>query len=93
MVLRFTRLVWILQRLLKANGKQIVRECFGKIDSLVELLKGKFSKSVMEVIARKEKGLFPHPSEIKMNCSCPDYAGVCKHIAAVFYGIGARVSM
>lgn len=76
--------------LAKNKWQEIVKECSGKIDSLVELLKGKFSKSVMEIIARKERGLFPHPNEIKMSCSCPDYADVCKHVAAVFYGIGAR---
>lgn len=76
--------------LAKDKWQAIVKECSGKIDSLIELLKGKFSKGVMEVIARKERGLFPHPEEIKMSCSCPDYADVCKHIAAVFYGIGAR---
>ncbi|CAL7961445.1 SWIM-type domain-containing protein [Gammaproteobacteria bacterium] len=69
----------------------LIKECSGKIDSIIELLKGKFSKSIMEVIARKEQGLFPHPSEIKINCSCPDYAEVCKHVAAVFYGVGARL--
>lgn len=77
--------------LTKDKWQTIIKECSGKIDSLVELLKGKFSKSVMEIIARKEQGLFPHPKEIKINCSCPDYAGVCKHVAAVFYGIGARL--
>lgn len=76
--------------LARDKWQSIVKECSGKIDSLVELLKGKFSKSVMEIIARKEQGLFPCPNEIKMNCSCPDYADVCKHIAAVFYGIGVR---
>jgi uncharacterized Zn finger protein len=79
--------------LAKNKWQTIVKECSGKIDSLVELLKGKFSKSVMEIIARKEQGLFPQPSEIKINCSCPDYADVCKHVAAVFYGIGARLDI
>jgi Uncharacterized conserved protein len=76
--------------LAKNKWQAIVKECAGKIDSIIELLKGKFSKSVMEVIARKEQGLFPHPNEIKINCSCPDYAEVCKHVAAVFYGVGTR---
>lgn len=70
---------------------QLVKECAGKIDSLIELLQGKFSKSIMEIITRAEQGLFPHPDEIKLNCSCPDYAYMCKHIAAVLYGIGARL--
>lgn len=69
----------------------IVSECSGKIDSLIELLQGKFSKAVMDIITHPEKGLFPHPDEIKLNCSCPDWAEMCKHVAAVLYGIGARL--
>lgn len=77
--------------LAKDKWQSIVKECSGKIDSIIELLSGKFSKSVMEVIARKDQGLFPQPNEIKISCSCPDYAGVCKHVAAVFYGVGVRL--
>jgi uncharacterized Zn finger protein len=69
--------------------KILVKACAGKIDSLIELLQGKFSKAVMEIITQKEDGLFPKPQEITMKCSCPDYASMCKHSAAVLYGIGA----
>lgn len=75
----------------KNKWKSIVKECSGKIDSLIELLQGKFSKAVMEIITDPKKGLFPHPKDIKLNCSCPDWADMCKHIAAVLYGIGARI--
>jgi hypothetical protein len=44
----------------------------------------------MERICRQGTGLFPSPKEIKLSCSCPDWAGMCKHVAAVLYGIGAR---
>lgn len=70
---------------------KIVKECSGKIDSLIELLQGKFSKAVMQIITDPDKGLFPHPAEIKLNCSCPDWADMCKHVAAVLYGVGARL--
>jgi uncharacterized Zn finger protein len=75
----------------KARWKCICKDCAGAIDSLVELLQGRFSKGVMERICRQEKGLFPSPSEIKLSCSCPDWANMCKHVAAVLYGIGARL--
>jgi len=75
----------------KDKWKAIVKECVGKIDSLIELLQGKFSKAVMEIITDPKKGLFPHPKDIKLNCSCPDWADMCKHVAAVLYGIGARL--
>jgi len=63
----------------------------GQIDSLVELLQGRFSDAVMRVITDRDNGLFPSPAEIKKECSCPDWAGLCKHLAAVLYGIGARL--
>lgn len=63
----------------------------GQIGSLVELLQGKLSKQVMEIVTQRDTGLFPRPREIKMRCSCPDSAGMCKHLAAVMYGVGARL--
>ncbi len=69
----------------------LVKQCSGKIESLIELLQGKFSKGVMEIITQKENGMFPHPKEIKLTCSCPDYASMCKHVAAVLYGVGNRL--
>lgn len=74
-----------------SQWSRIVDECVGKIDSLVELLQGKFSKGVMEIITDPAKGLFPHPKELTFDCSCPDWAEMCKHVAAVFYGVGARL--
>jgi uncharacterized Zn finger protein len=66
-------------------------ECTGAIGSLVELLQGKLSRAVMEVITRPGAGLFPSPAEIRMSCSCPDWAVLCKHVAAALYGAGARL--
>ena len=74
----------------KQRWKSICEDCAGAIDSLVELLQGRFSKGVMERICRQNQGLFPTPAEIKLECSCPDWAGMCKHVAAVLYGVGAR---
>src|ERR1700689_1324941 len=75
----------------KARWKSICTDCAGTIDSLVELLQGKLSKSVMERVCRQQSGLFPSPREIELSCSCPDWADMCKHVAAVMYGIGARL--
>ena len=57
----------------------------------MELLQGRLSTSVMERICQQNQGLFPRPQEIKLSCSCPDYASMCKHVAAVLYGIGTRL--
>jgi uncharacterized Zn finger protein len=75
----------------RPRWKSICEDCAGAIDSLVELLQGRFSKGVMERICQQGKGLFPSPAEIKLSCSCPDWAGMCKHVAAVLYGVGARL--
>jgi uncharacterized Zn finger protein len=71
--------------------RAVKSRCAGQIGSLVELLQGKLSKSVIEIVTAHKGGLFPRPSEIEMSCSCPDSAGMCKHIAAVLYGVGARL--
>lgn len=71
--------------------KAIKAACAGQIDSLVGLLQGRLSDAVMRVITDREQGLFPQPAEIKLACSCPDWADLCKHLAAVLYGVGARL--
>jgi hypothetical protein len=75
----------------KAHWTAIRADCAGAIDSLVELLQGRFSRAIMERISQPKTGLFPAPAEIKFSCSCPDWASMCKHVAAVLYGIGARL--
>ena len=75
----------------RPQWQAICADCTGSIDSLVELLQGKLSKSVMERLCRQEAGLFPRPSDIRFSCSCPDHASMCKHVAAVLYGVGARL--
>ncbi|MHA6482860.1 SWIM zinc finger family protein [Paenibacillus sp. strain BS8-2] len=70
--------------------QQIVKACSGRISSLQELAGGKFPSGLSELFTTKGAGLFPSPKEIRFSCSCPDYAVMCKHVAAVLYGIGAR---
>jgi uncharacterized Zn finger protein len=77
--------------LARPRWKTVVSACSGQIDSLVELLQGKLSRGVMQVVTDRDRGLFPAPAQIKMKCSCPDWATMCKHVAAVLYGIGARL--
>ena len=75
----------------KKQWDRLRKECAGSIGSLMELLAGKLSERVMGVMTSKAGGLFPKPSEIDLDCSCPDWAEMCKHVAAVLYGVGARL--
>jgi len=71
--------------------KNLRKQCTGQIGSMLELLQGHFSDNVMKIVTDPNQGLFPRPSEIELACDCPDWAEMCKHIAAVLYGIGARL--
>lgn len=77
--------------LAKPTWKKIKQDCSASIDSLLDLLAGRFSDGVMQRLTQKKEGLFPSPREIKMQCSCPDWSDCCKHLAAVMYGVGARL--
>ncbi|MFC1705859.1 hypothetical protein ACFL59_03440 [Planctomycetota bacterium] len=80
-----------IKRLAKRHWTKVKDQCSGQIGSLVELLRGSISKGVMEIVTRKGEGLFPSPGEISLDCSCPDWATMCKHVAATLYGAGARL--
>jgi uncharacterized Zn finger protein len=73
------------------HWKSICRDCAGSVDSLVELLQGRLAKGVMDRVCREGDGLFPSSDAIELSCSCPDWADMCKHVAAVLYGVGARL--
>ena len=80
-----------IQPVQKAEWKALKTDCAGRVGSLMDLLQGKLSAQVMEIITRRETGLFPRPGEIGLSCSCPDWAGMCKHVAATLYAVGARL--
>ncbi|MDX9862633.1 MAG: SWIM zinc finger family protein [Rhodospirillales bacterium] len=75
---------------LPASAWQTLKKaCAGQIASLLELLQGKLSGGVLKIITDPKNGLFPKPVEISLDCSCPDWANLCKHVAATLYGVGA----
>ena len=76
-----------------SRWRAICARCAGGIDSLVELLQGRFSDGVMAHLCKQDTGLFPTPREIQFTCTCPDWASMCKHVAAVLYGVGARLDV
>ena len=77
--------------LAQTHWTQIKTRCAGQVASLIELLEGRLSQNVMRIVTDSSGGLFPKPAEIQMTCSCPDSATLCKHVAAVLYGVGARL--
>jgi uncharacterized Zn finger protein len=80
-----------LGRLAAPRWKKIIASCAGKIGSLIGLLRGELSAGVLAALTDAKTGLFPEPREITLRCSCPDGATMCKHVAAVLYGVGARL--
>ena len=80
-----------INKLNRNTWNQVSSACKGKLNSLEELLAGKFPKALEETFMRPKTGLFPSPGEIEFRCSCPDWASMCKHIAGTLYGIGARL--
>ena len=85
------RVVVRVRRLERPAWKAIKKACAGQIGSVPELLQGRLSDRVMDVVAHRDTGLFPQPGEIELACDCPDRATVCKHAAAVLYGVGSRL--
>jgi uncharacterized Zn finger protein len=71
--------------------RAIQRDCTGGIGSRLDLLGGRLSEPVMARLCADRTGMFPAPSAIRFTCSCPDYATMCKHVAAAMYGVGARL--
>jgi len=81
----------VIKTLARKKWAAVKKRCAGKIGSLLELLQGRLSSNVMSIVTDRNKGLFPLPGEISLKCSCPDWAVMCKHVAAVLYGVGARL--
>ncbi len=76
-------------RLPEENCQRIIERCNQKIESLEKFVSGEFPEELKDVFTG-DGGLFPTPKEISFNCSCPDWALMCKHVAAVLYAIGIR---
>ena len=74
-----------------AQWSALCRDCAGAIDSVIALLQGQLPEKVVSRVYARDTGLFPAPRAIAFSCSCPDRASMCKHVAAVLYGIGSRV--
>lgn len=77
---------------MKEQNWQIIKgECQSRLSSLPDMMAGKLPKDLQEIFMTQGKGLFHTPAEISFDCSCPDWASMCKHVAATLYGVGARL--
>ena len=80
-----------IQPLAAKAWKALKKDCAGQVASLLDLLAGKLGDGMLRAVADPERGLFPKPKEIHLSCSCPDHADMCKHVAAVLYGVGVQL--
>lgn len=80
-----------IDQLSKERWNKVITLCNHRIDTLEQLVAGSFPKELEVLFKERKYGLFPSPKEIHFDCSCPDWASMCKHVAAVLYGIGARL--
>ena len=71
--------------------QRLCQQCSSSIASTIDLLRGKLPQDILNTLTDPDNDLFPHSSEIRLACDCPDWAQLCKHLAAVLYGIGNRL--
>jgi uncharacterized Zn finger protein len=69
----------------------VKKETAGQIGNLVDLLGGTLGPGAIACITDQKMGLFPEPSEIHLSCTCPDWADMCKHVAATLYAVGVKL--
>ena len=74
-----------------AAWQRLVARAEGKVDSMDALISGAFPDALSSLLMEQDRGLFPHPDEIALSCSCPDWATMCKHVAATLYAVGVRL--
>ena len=55
-----------------------------------QLLAGEMPPTIEEAFAAARTSLFPTAQDLATDCSCPDPANPCKHVAAVYYTLGTE---
>ena len=80
-----------IQKIKSSAWNPLIEKCRGEITSLSDLVDGNLPTSMETLLTARGSGLFPSPDEIDFHCSCPDWAVMCKHVAATLYGVGARL--
>lgn len=70
---------------------QVIRGACGAGVSALSLLQGRLDDAAMRALTAPGRGMIPERGDFTFRCSCPDYASLCKHVAAVLYGVGSRL--
>ena len=66
--------------------KKVIKVMSSKAIFAAKLLSGQMPQNIEEAFARSKISLFPErKKDLNSDCSCPDWANPCKHIAAVHY--------
>lgn len=81
-----------INKLSKINENKLIELTKGQITNLESFLNADFPKELEKALVDKEYGLFPTSKEIHFDCSCPDGADMCKHVAAVLFGISSKLT-
>lgn len=77
--------------LTKTVWQQLCENCTTSVTSVIDLMRGQLPDDVVTALTDPTSGMFPGNREIKLSCDCPDGARLCKHLAAVLYGVGNRL--
>lgn len=80
-----------LQPLSDAQWDKVLDALAGQAIFAAQLLNGEMPTDIEQVFDAVHVALFPTSrNDLVTQCSCPDWANPCKHIAAVYYLLGER---
>jgi uncharacterized Zn finger protein len=84
--------VWIkIKPLSNREWAKVTKAMASQAIFAAKLLGGEMPQNIEQAFKQAKVSLFPTKSgDLDTNCSCPDYANPCKHIAAVYYLLGEQ---
>ncbi len=69
-----------------SDWKKAIRHIASRADLVTKLLMNEMPDTIEDAFSGLGLHLLPHSeSDFETNCSCPDWANPCKHIAGVYY--------
>ncbi len=80
-----------INKLNENKWKKITELSHKQLHSLSELIDGIFPQELSDIFSNKSEGIFPSTKEMRFDCSCPDWANMCKHVSASLFATGKRL--